>query len=151
MKIGIMILVNGIKNFISNMSTFALILWIILILWGIWELIQYFRRKRSAVALESEEFKKDLRKKQLIDVREKDEFDAGHILGARNIPFFEIKQRYVELRKDQPIYLYEAGTYAAYRAAIELRKHGFEDLFVLKGGYDNWEGRIKRNKKKLED
>ena len=29
-------------------------------------------------------------------------------------------------------------TYAAYRAAIELRKHGFEDLFVLKGGYDNW-------------
>ncbi|HIZ70668.1 MAG TPA: rhodanese-like domain-containing protein [Candidatus Atopostipes pullistercoris] len=133
------------------MSTFALILWIILILWGIWELIQYFRRKRSAVALESEEFKKDLRKKQLIDVREKDEFDAGHILGARNIPFFEIKQRYVELRKDQPIYLYEAGTYAAYRAAIELRKHGFEDLFVLKGGYDNWEGRIKRNKKKLED
>jgi|SRR5690625_104295 len=151
MKKGIMILLNGIKNFISNMSTFALILWIILILWGIWELIQYFRRKRSAVALESEEFKKDLRKKQLIDVREKDEFDAGHILGARNIPFFEIKQRYVELRKDQPIYLYEAGTYAAYRAAIELRKHGFEDLFVLKGGYDNWEGRIKRNKKKLED
>lgn len=151
MKKGIMILLNGIKNFISNMSTFALILWIILILWGIWELIQYFRRKRSAVALESEEFKKDLRKKQLIDVREKDEFDAGHILGARNIPFFEIKQRYVELRKDQPIYLYEAGTYAAYRAAIELRKHGFEDLFVLKAGYDNWEGRIKRNKKKLED
>ena len=58
MKKGIMILLNGIKNFISNMSTFALILWIILILWGIWELIQYFRRKRSAVALESEEFKR---------------------------------------------------------------------------------------------
>ncbi|WP_073298329.1 rhodanese-like domain-containing protein [Atopostipes suicloacalis] len=146
-----MILLNGIKNFISNMNTFTLVLWAILIGWGIWELIQYFRRKNSAVALESEEFKKDLRKKQLVDVREKDDFDAGHILGARNIPFFEIKQRHVELRKDQPIYLYEAGTYAAYRAAIELRKHGFEDLFVLKDGYDNWEGRIKRNKKKIED
>lgn len=146
-----MILLNGIKNFISNMNTFTLVLWAILIGWGIWELIQYFRRKNSAVALESEEFKKDLRKKQLVDVREKDDFDAGHILGARNIPFFEIKQRHVELRKDQPIYLYEAGTYAAYRAAIELRKHGFENLFVLKDGYDNWEGRIKRNKKKIED
>lgn len=133
------------------MNTFTLVLWIILIVWGIWELIQYFRRRNSATALESEEFKKDLRKKQLIDVREKDEFDAGHILGARNIPFFEMKQRYVELRKDQPIYLYEAGTYAAYRAAIELRKHGFEDLFILKGGYENWEGRIKRNKKKIDD
>jgi len=89
MKKGIMILLNGIKNFISNMNTFTLILWLILIAWGIWELIQYFRRRNSAVALESEEFKKDLRRKQLIDVREKDEFDAGHILGARNIPFLK--------------------------------------------------------------
>src|SRR5699024_9960141 len=150
-KKGIISLLNGIKNFISNMSTFTLVLWILLILWGIWELIQYFRRKKSAVALDSEEFKKNLRRKQLIDVREKDEFYAGHILGARNMPFYEIKQRHGELRKDQPIYLYEAGTYAAYRASIELRKHVFEDLYVLKDGYDNWEGRIKRNKKKIED
>lgn len=144
-------MLDGIINFISNMSTFTLILWIALILWGIWELIQYFRRKNAAVALESEEFKKNLRKTQLIDVREKDDFDAGHILGARNMPYFEIKQRHGELRKDQPIYLYEAGTYAAYRAAIELKKHGFEDLYVLKDGYDNWEGRIKRNKKKIDE
>ncbi len=137
-------------NFIENMNTFTKVLWIGLILWAIWELIQLYRRRKSAVALENEEFNKDLRKKQLIDVRDKDEFDTGHILGARNIPFFELKQRHVELRKDTPIYLYEAGSYAAYRAAIELRKHGFKDLFILKGGYDNWDGRIKRNKK-IED
>lgn len=141
---------NSIINFIQNLGTFTQILWLGLIIWGIWELVQYFRRKNAATALEAEEFRKDLRRVQLIDVRDKDEFDAGHILGARNMPFYEIKQRHVELRKDQPIYLYEDGKYAAYRAAIQLKKHGFEDLYVLKEGYKNWDGRIKRNKK-IED
>lgn len=139
-------MLEGIINFIRNMNTFTKVLWIGLILWGIWELIQLYRRRKAAEALENSEFKKNLRKKQLIDVREKDEFDAGHILGARSMPFYEIKQRHIELRKDQPIYLYEDGTYAAYRAAIELKKQGFEDLYVLKGGYENWDGRIKKNK-----
>lgn len=141
---------DTIREIIGNMGTFTLILWGALLLWGIWELIQYFRRRNAATALDSEEFKENIRKVQLIDVREKDEFDAGHILGARNIPFYEIKQRHLELRKDQPIYLYEDGKYAAYRAAIQLKKNGFEDLYILKDGYKNWEGRIKRNKK-IED
>lgn len=145
------VLLNSLMNFIKNMNMFTKILWIILIAWGLWELIQYFRRKRSATALDSEEFKKNIRRVQLIDVRESDDFKAGHILGARNIPYYELKQRYVELRKDQPIYLYEEGTYAAYRAAMQLRKKGFEDLYVLKDGYENWEGKIKRNKKITDD
>lgn len=126
------------------MGTFTKLLWLGLILWGIWELIQYFRRKNAATDLEQEDFQKNLRRVQLIDVRDRDDYKAGHILGARSMPFFEVKQRHVELRKDKPIYLYENGTYLAYRAALELKKHGFEDLYVLKGGYENWEGRIKK-------
>lgn len=128
------------------MPFFFKILWVMLILWAIWELVQYFRRKNTAEALDKEEFKKDIRRVQLIDVRDSDDFDVGHILGARNIPYLELKQRYVELRKDQPIYLYESGEYAAYRAAIQLKKFGFEELFILKDGFENWDGRIKRNK-----
>lgn len=37
--------------------------------------------------LTEEEFIKGYRKAQLIDVREPNEFEGGHILGARNIPF----------------------------------------------------------------
>lgn len=133
-------------NYISNMPLFFKILWVLLIIWSIWELVQYFRRKNTATALESEEFKKDIRRVQLIDVRDADDFDVGHILGARNIPYLELKQRYVELRKDQPIYLYEQGEYVAYRAAMELKKHGFKDLFILRHGFENWDGRIKQNK-----
>lgn len=129
------------------MPLFFKVLWVMLILWGIWELVQYFRRKNAATALENDEFRKDIRKVQLIDVRDTADFDVGHILGARNIPYLELEQRQAELRKDQPIYLYEDGEYAAYRAAIKLKKFGFEDLIVLKDGYKNWDGRIKRKKK----
>lgn len=132
---------------IRNIGTFTMILWIIIIVWGTWEIIQYFRRKKSATPLTNEEFKSNLRRVQLIDVRSRDEYNAGHILGARNIPFTELKQRYKELRKDMPIYLYEDGTYLAYRTAITLKKHDYEDLYVLADGYKNWEGRIKRNKR----
>lgn len=141
------ILLNSLGVYIKNMHPFFKILWVILLLWVIWEIIQYFRRKQTATALDKEDFKKNIRRAQLIDVRNRDEYDVGHILGARNIPYFDLKQRYVELRKDQPIYLYEEREYTAYRAAIELKKHGFDDLYVLKGGYDDWDGRIKRNKK----
>ena len=139
-------MLNSIGRFISNMHPFFKILWGFIILWGIWEIIQYFRRKKAATGLEKEEFKKDIRRAQLLDVRNRDDYDVGHILGARNIPYFEVKQRHVELRRDQPIYLYEDGEHMAYRAAIELKKHGFEDLYVLKDGYQEWDGRIKRNK-----
>lgn len=135
---------------IRNTSTFTKILWLIIIGWAIWETVQYFRRKKAATALTNEEFNDNLRKVQLIDVRNRDEYNAGHILGARNIPFTEMKQRHVELRKDQPVYIYEDGKYIAYRAAIELKKNGHEDISILEGGYKNWEGRIKR-KKKIED
>lgn len=48
-----------------------------------------------------------MRRAQIVDVREKDVFNSGHILGARNIPYSQLKQRSGELRNDQPIYLYE--------------------------------------------
>lgn len=70
-----------------------------------YEAYGYFTRKRAAVELTEEEFKKDMRKVQVIDVREKAEFDASHILGARNIPYSTFKTRYTEIRKDIPVYL----------------------------------------------
>lgn len=39
------------------------------------------------------EFIKGYRKAQLIDVREPNEFEGGHILGARNIPLSQLKRR----------------------------------------------------------
>ncbi|WP_225744645.1 rhodanese-like domain-containing protein [Marinilactibacillus sp. Marseille-P9653] len=128
------------------MTIFTIILWIGLLAWGIWELVQYFRRKNAAEVVTKEVFKENMRRAQIVDVRGKDEFDAGHILGARNVPYMQMKQRGNELRKDQPIYLYDEKKAMSARAAIMLKKQGYSNLYILKGGYADWDGKIKRKK-----
>lgn len=121
-----------------------IILWLIVLGWAGYQLYQFFDRKRSSVELTEEEFKKNMRKVQLIDVREKDDFNAGHILGARNIPYSMFKTRMVEIRKDQPVYLYDQNKAMSGRAASKLRKAGYQDIYRLKGGYRDWTGKIKK-------
>ena len=100
--------------------------------------------KRSAKMLTEEEFKETMRKAQVIDVREKDTFDAGHILGARSMPYSMLKTTIGSLRKDQPVYLYDQKKALSIRAANLLRKNGYTDIYILKGGYDGWTGRVKK-------
>ena len=99
--------------------------------------------KRSAKMLTEEEFKETMRKAQVIDVREKDTFDAGHILGARSMPYSMLKTTIGSLRKDQPVYLYDQKKALSIRAANLLRKNGYTDIYILKGGYDGWTGKVK--------
>ena len=100
--------------------------------------------KRSAKMLTEEEFKETMRKAQVIDVREKDTFDAGHILGARSMPYSMLKTTIGSLRKDQPVYLYDQKKALSIRAANLLRKNGYTDIYILKGGYDGWNGKVKK-------
>lgn len=121
----------------------AIILWIIIIGWIIFEIVQFFRRRNAAEPLTNEAFRKNIRKAQVIDVREKKEYRKSHILGARNIPFTQFKQRLMELRKDQPIYLYEDGKTLSLRAAMLLKKENYKDIYYLKEGFKNWDGKTK--------
>lgn len=108
--------------------------------------VQFYRGSKAAVKLDADEFSKDMRRVQVIDLREKDDYDRGHILGARNIPLTQLKMRIEEMRRDKPVYLYENGEALTRRAALILQKEGFSKIYRLKGGYKDWEGRIKRNK-----
>ncbi|MBS9783345.1 MAG: rhodanese-like domain-containing protein [Pasteurella sp.] len=109
-------------------------------------IIQQILNKRAVNEFAQNDFHNGLRKAQVIDVREKVDYDYGHINGARNIPITVFKQRYQGLRKDQPIYLCDANGIASYRAARILRKNGYKDIFMLKGGYKKWTGKIKSKK-----
>ncbi|ASZ07254.1 MULTISPECIES: rhodanese-like domain-containing protein [Enterococcus] len=111
-----------------------------------WEAYLRIMAKRSAKMLEEEEFREGMRKAQIIDVREKDVFDAGHILGARNIPYTVLKNSLGSIRKDQPVYIYDQRKSLSIRTANKLRKEGFKELYILKGGYDGWSGKIKSKK-----
>ncbi|NGP43587.1 rhodanese-like domain-containing protein [Bacillaceae bacterium SIJ1] len=111
-----------------------------------YSVISRLLQRRYLKTLSEEEFKEGYRKAQLIDVRESQEFEGGHILGARNIPLSQIKMRQKEIRKDKPVYLYcQSGT-RSMRAAAMLKKLGCEDINHLQGGFKKWSGRIKKNK-----
>lgn len=127
----------------TNSLIIALIILIVIILWMV---IQYFLNKKSVNELNQAQFQEGLRKAQVIDLREKADYDYGHINGARNIPMTMFRQRYQGLRKDQPIYLVDANGIVSYRAARLLKKKGYKDLYMLKGGYKKWTGKIKSKK-----
>lgn len=128
------------------MSNFWFIILAVLIIIALYMLIQFFINRRAVTELNQDEFHNGLRKAQVIDVREKVDFDYGHIIGARNIPMTLFSQRYKGLRKDQPIYLVDANGVASYRAARTLKKNGYTDIYMLKGGYKKWTGKVKAKK-----
>lgn len=105
--------------------------------------INAFISMRGVNMLTEEEFGKDLRKVQLIDLREKDKFEHGHIMGARNMPISSFQMKKGSIRKDVPVYLYDQNGRTALRAARMLKKDGHKDLNVLKQGIAKWTGKIK--------
>ena len=76
----------------------------------------------------------------VLDVRTPEEYAAGHLPGAVNIPHSELAGRVAELSgaRDRDIVVY-CRTGARTGQALEvLEKAGFERLFHLKGDYTRW-------------
>ena len=72
-----------------------------------------------------------------IDVRSPEEYAAGHLEGAVNIPFNEIAPRIGEVTSDkqQPIRLYCAVGVRAQMAKFSLEAQGFEQV-TNEGGFE---------------
>jgi len=76
----------------------------------------------------------------LLDVRPGEEFDAGHIAGARSIPIDELENRIDELPRDREVVAYCRGRYCVYsdEAVVMLRQQGFRARRFEMGVLD-WE------------
>ncbi|MEQ2526155.1 rhodanese-like domain-containing protein [Bacillaceae bacterium CLA-AA-H227] len=122
------------------------ILLIVVVAFLLYSLIMWLYQRKIVKTLTEEEFRAGYRKAQLIDVREPNEFDAGHILGARNIPLSQFKIRMKEIRPDKPVYLYCQNGLRSGRAAQSLHRKGYKDLSQLNGGFKKWSGKIKSKK-----
>lgn len=75
----------------------------------------------------------------VLDVRPPEEYAAGHVPGAVNIPLHELEQRLDELGKDQEIVAYCRGPHCvlAFDAVARLREKGLKAR-RLEDGYPEW-------------
>ncbi|PSN12820.1 CoA-disulfide reductase [filamentous cyanobacterium CCP5] len=80
----------------------------------------------------------ELRGGLLLDVRHADEFAAGHVTGAVNIPLSELRDRLDELNPDQDIWVYCQVGQRAYYAVRALRLNGFKAR-NLSGGFKTYQ------------
>jgi len=83
-----------------------------------------------------------LGKRVIIDVREYDEYAAGHLPGAINIPrgVLEFKIGMVPecARKDGAFLIYCRTSGRAALSAVQLQKLGYSDILSMAGGFDAW-------------
>ena len=78
----------------------------------------------------------------IVDVREADEFAAGHLPEARNIPLAKLADRVNEIEKfkDKPLIVCCAAGMRSAKGCGELGKLGFSRVYSLAGGVDAWVG-----------
>ena len=76
----------------------------------------------------------------LIDIREKDEWDEGHLSGALFLPrgFLEVKVERIVTDKERPVILYCAGGVRSALAAKSLTELGYKNVVPMAGGYGEW-------------
>jgi phage shock protein E len=77
----------------------------------------------------------------ILDVRTPEEFAAGHIPGAINIPYTHLPARVSELPDagDKDVVLYCATGIRSERAAERMREHGYTRLLHLDGDMKAWQ------------
>lgn len=82
--------------------------------------------------------KEDKKSLMILDVRQPDEFWAGHIAGATLIPLNELRGRIGELPKDKEILCVCRSGSRSGAAVRQLSSAGF-DALNLRGGMMSWE------------
>jgi len=75
----------------------------------------------------------------LVDVREPDEWAAGHVDGARHVPLGDLPARLDSLDRDRTVVVMCRSGARSARAATVLREAGFARVRNLAGGMLRWE------------
>jgi molybdopterin/thiamine biosynthesis adenylyltransferase/rhodanese-related sulfurtransferase len=104
------------------------------------ELLQQTRTEISEIDATQARDRIDSGEPVVVDVREQDEWDEGHIAGAVHIPRGHLESRIERLAPDtsRPVIVYcSAGNRSAF-AAKTLADLGYEDVVSLAGGFTDW-------------
>jgi rhodanese-related sulfurtransferase len=120
--------------------------------WLLWALLvvliiaififEAFNKRGGAQALHAQEAISLMNNNEaiIVDIRSKEAFINGHIIGAINVPFKALQKDIEKLldHKHKPIILVCAQGTEAARAAKMINKNEFENVSILKGGMRHW-------------
>lgn len=108
--------------------------------WRKWENERFPAAALSEITAQhlSERFRQD-KEMVLIDVRSPQEWEKEHIPNARNIPLLELEKNIREFKADQEIVtVCGIGGGRSAAAYSILKRHGFHNAKLLKGGLQAW-------------
>lgn len=80
----------------------------------------------------------------MIDVREPDEYQEGHIRGARLLPLGSLPERVDEVPKETTLVLVCRSGGRSGQACEYLQRLGYSNLLNLDGGMLAWTGHVER-------
>ena len=82
---------------------------------------------------------------RIIDVRDPNEYTAGHIPGAELIPMDHIPTAIYQLKVDEDVLFVCRSGSRSLRVCEYLSAKGFTRVINLKGGMMQWSGRVERD------
>ena len=74
----------------------------------------------------------------VIDIRDADSFEAAHLIDSENLSPAEIAN-HKRLKANKSVLLVCDNGAKSARALAELRKAGFTNSFIIKGGFSAWQ------------
>lgn len=103
--------------------------------------LTFFKDRAALQAVTSTELQERMKNGSIVvvDVRPEQEYRAGHVQGARSIPFEELEDRLRELPKSRTIIAYCRGPYCVFadEAVALLRARGYKAI-RLNEGFPEW-------------
>jgi rhodanese-related sulfurtransferase/predicted transcriptional regulator len=104
----------------------------------------YLSTREELEPISCEDLRRKLKEKSvfMLDVRPREEYEAGHIAGARSIPLAELKARLREIPKKRDVVAYCRGPYCVFadEAVSILTASGYRAL-RFEEGFPEWKSR----------
>ena len=100
--------------------------------------LKFSRQNQNLSLNEIKEIMKNNENAILVDVRSRQEYLEGHLNGSVNIPLYELEQCCERTLKDKEAIIIVYCQYGerSKKAIMLLKRHGYRNLYHLKGGLD---------------
>lgn len=76
----------------------------------------------------------------LLDVRDREEFEAGRLLGAVSLPLAQIREAPFHIPRDRPVIVYCSSGSRSLQASRELDRMGYQ-AYHVSGGFSRYRGK----------